>query len=209
MATWAGSNPSPAYPKVARLQPSGRRGELLSPGGKPFPEPTSEPRTTRSSPCTAPAAPDLVAAVASTAGSPAETAGLWAGRAVALPSAGGRGGLQPPQEEGSGAQRRSLALERSELVKLLCPETFPAAACIERSFQEAAPTHTPRLLKTQTPALLQHELEHQPLMRSFRKWAAEIRQKKQDLHRINVQAQEAPAAPLRARRPGHPAANGF
>lgn len=40
--------------------------------------------------------------------------------------------------------------------KALYPETFPAAASIECSFQEAAPINTPSLLRTQTPALLQH-----------------------------------------------------
>lgn len=39
--------------------------------------------------------------------------------------------------------------------KALYPETFPAAASIECSFQEAAPINTPSLLKTQTAALLQ------------------------------------------------------
>lgn len=97
--------------------------------------------------------------------------------------------------EGSGAQRRSLSWNRVRAGKALYPETFPAAASIEWSFQEAAPIHTPWLLKTQTPALLQHELEHQPLMRSFRKCAAEIRQKKLGLCRIKVQTQETRAVP--------------
>lgn len=39
--------------------------------------------------------------------------------------------------------------------KALYPETFPAAASIEWSFQEAAPVRTLWLLKTPTPALLQ------------------------------------------------------
>lgn len=103
--------------------------------------------------------------------------------------------------EGSGAQRRSLSWNRVRAGKALYPETFPAAASIEWSFQEAVPIHTPWLLKTQTPALLQHELEHQPLMRSFRKCAAEIRQKKLDLCRIEVQTQEMRAVPLLARSP--------
>lgn len=55
--------------------------------------------------------------------------------------------------EGSRAQCRSLRLELSKSWESFNRETLPAAASIEWSFQEAAPIHSPWLLKTQTPAL--------------------------------------------------------
>lgn len=81
--------PALGQPKVARLQPSRRRGELLSLGAEPSPVPTSDPRTTHSSPCTAPAAPDLSAAVASTSPSQALSTAESRGRPVQRPQ--GRG----------------------------------------------------------------------------------------------------------------------